>query len=87
MNDTTRAISTAVVDEINRHHRAAQSHAAKAVDHAKQAGERLLKVKAEIGHGGWLRWLEENCEVSARQAQRYMGVAEGKPVPIRALTW
>jgi len=85
MNDTKRAISTTTVDEINQHHRAAQSHATKALDHAKQAGELLLKVKATIGHGGWLRWLEENCEVSARQAQRYMGVAEGKPTPIRAI--
>ena len=85
MNDTKLAISTTTVDEINQHHRAAQSHATKALDHAKQAGELLLKVKATIGHGGWLRWLEENCEVSARQAQRYMGVAEGKPTPIRAI--
>lgn len=79
------SISTATAAEINQHHRAAQSHATKALDHAKQAGELLLKAKATIGHGGWLRWLEDNCEVSARQAQRYMGVAEGKPTPIRAI--
>lgn len=78
-------ISTTTVDEINQHHRAAQSHATKALDHAKQAGELLLKAKATIGHGGWLRWLEDNCEVSARQAQRYMGAAEGKPTPIRVI--
>lgn len=81
----TTTISIATVDEINQHHRAAQSHATKAMDHAKQAGELLLRSKAAIAHGGWLRWLEENCEVSARQAQRYMGVAEGKPTPIRAI--
>jgi len=85
MSDTNQAISTTVVDAIKHHHREAMGHATQAIDHAKQAGELLLKAKATIPHGGWLSWLSENCAVSPRQAQRYIEAAQGKKVPIREL--
>lgn len=75
----------AYANEINQHHAQAQHHAGKAIDHAKAAGEVLLKAKAQLEHGQFLAWLAANCEVSPRQAQRYMGVAQGKPLPIRAI--
>ncbi len=66
--------------DINHHHQQAQQHAAKAIDHAIEAGKLLLKVKAELPHGQFLAWLEANIAVSARQARRYMQAAQGKPL-------
>ena len=71
--------------QINELHALAQSHAEEAIDSACRAGELLLQVKAELAHGEFLTWLELNCSVSARQAQRYMRAAQGKPLPIRAI--
>jgi hypothetical protein len=62
--------------DIRHHHTEAQRCAGEAVEHARQAGELLLQVKAGLEHGAWLPWLREQVEVSPRQAQRYMRVAE-----------
>lgn len=66
------------ITEINRLHHHAQLSAKDAVEHAKAAGELLLKVKSEMKHGTFSRWVEQNLEVSMRQAQRYMAAALGK---------
>ena len=86
MNDTKRAISTTVVDEINNHAEQATAKANQAMHHAIEAGKLLLEVKASLGHGQFGEWLEANVKVSPRQAQRYMAAAEGKSVRIRELT-
>jgi hypothetical protein len=67
--------STPLATRINEHHRQAYGHAAKAIEHARQAGELLIQAKSEIPHGGWLPWLKANCDVSEREAQRYMRLA------------
>ena len=85
MNHITLPATAETVHQINQHHRATQQHAVVAMDHARQAGTLLMKVKAVVGHGKWLRWLADHCEVSPRQAQRYMAVALGKRVPVRKL--
>ena len=72
--------------DINAAHADAVKHATSAIGYAKQAGELLLKVKQKLPHGAFGAWLEANVSVSARQAQRYIAVAEGKPVPIRSLS-
>ena len=78
-------INPATSTEINRLHQLATKTAAEAVEHAKQAGELLMKVKAQLRYGQFVKWIEENLVVSLRQAQRYMAVAQGKPIPVREL--
>lgn len=36
-------------------------------------GRKLTEAKAIVGHGGWLRWLKENCKaISDQTARKYM---------------
>ena len=39
-------------------------------------GTALLEVKARIGHGSFLRWIESEFSMSDRTARRFMAVAE-----------
>lgn len=71
--------------QINAEHAQAQKHAGIAIEHARRAGELLIRVKDELPHGQWLPWLAANCAVSDRQAQRYMRAARGLPLPMRAI--
>ena len=61
--------------EINAEHTLAEGAAVTALGHAKRTGELLVEAKNQIPHGDWLQWLAANCEVSPRQAQRYIKVA------------
>lgn len=74
------AIATASLADyaavINDEHRAAYGCAQEAIEHARVAGEHLLKAKAALKHGEWLPWLAANVDVGERQARRYMAVAE-----------
>ncbi len=79
-------IRATIANEINGHAEQATAKANEAMHHAIEAGKLLLEVKASLAHGQFGAWLETNVKVSARQAQRYMAVAEGKPVPVRALS-
>ena len=67
-----KSLTSELAAQINEHHRLAYRYATKAIEHARQAGELLIKAKFEIPHGGWLPWLEANCDVGEREAQRYM---------------
>jgi hypothetical protein len=62
--------------QIREHHKAVRS----AILHAIEAGKLLIEAKAEVrkqfGHGYWLDWLEQNCEMSERTAQDYMRIAK-----------
>jgi len=79
-------IRVTIPNEINSHAEQATAKANEAMHHAIEAGKLLLEVKASLAHGQFGEWLETNVKVSARQAQRYMAAAEGKPVPIRSLS-
>ena len=79
-------IRATIANEINGHAEQATAKANEAMHHAIEAGKLLLEVKASLAHGQFGAWLETNVKVSARQAQRYMAVAGGKPVPVRALS-
>lgn len=91
-NGGTASISS-MVDEINHtiaaqiraEHQLAQQHAETAIEHARRAGALLLQVKDALAHGAWLPWLSDHCELSARQAQRYMRAAQGKPTTPRLI--
>lgn len=72
---TNLVLNTTAV-EINRLHHAAQRSAGEALQLAKQAGDLLLEVKEKLGHGEFLPWLAEHCEVGERQAQRYMRLSK-----------
>lgn len=78
-------ITSHIAAEINRQHELAVGHAEKAVEHAREAGRLLLQIKSELAHGAFLPWVEQHLAVSARQAQRYMRVAQGKLLPPRAI--
>lgn len=41
---------------------------------AYQIGGLLVQAKAQVAHGGWLSWIEENCAFGERTAQTYMKV-------------
>lgn len=72
-NPTTRELAAL----INREHELGAGKAAQALQHWRAAGDYLLKAKASVGHGRWLPWVLANCNISARQARRYMELATG----------
>lgn len=76
ISTTAETVSlSALADQINEQHSQATRHATTAIEHARQAGELLSQAKQQIPHGDWLTWLASNCNVSPRQAQRYLKVA------------
>jgi hypothetical protein len=58
----------------NAAHAAVEKAARESLEHARAAGESLLKAKAQCGHGKWLAWLKANVECSPRTAQAYMQI-------------
>jgi hypothetical protein len=59
----------------NVEHRAFEAIQRVGLAHAIAAGKALKAAKDLVGHGGWLRWVEENCEFGEREAQNYMRIA------------
>jgi hypothetical protein len=48
---------------------------AHALEKAWQCGKRLNQIKALVGHGNWIPWLENNLPmISERSAQLYMSI-------------
>lgn len=62
--------------QINQRHRTIRELASQALDHAKVAGELLLRAKERIPHGGFSQWVSQHCEFSDRTARTYMTIAE-----------
>ena len=62
--------------QIEAEHQAALGAARSAIEHAVRCGELLIEAKAEAGRGSWLHWVETNLSFGARQAQKYMRLAE-----------
>ena len=59
----------------------AKERGREAVAEAILCGQALNEAKSIVGHGGWLKWLEEHCKgVCYRTAQNYMRVANTKAV-------
>ena len=50
------------------------------VEHALTAGDALIQAKAKVGHGNWLKYLRDECEIGADWAERYMKLARGREV-------
>jgi hypothetical protein len=66
----------AMIELINGAHSRCSRAFETALESAREAGVLLLKVKAKLGHGEWLPWLENNFEGTPRQAQKYMRLTE-----------
>ncbi len=64
-----------LAEKANREHSQAERAAGQAVKHAVEAGGLLLKAKEEVGHGNFIRWIEESFEGSERVARKYMRLA------------
>ncbi|MCB1810092.1 MAG: hypothetical protein KDJ99_34420 [Candidatus Competibacteraceae bacterium] len=48
-------------ERINNHHDAAQAAAQSAIEHALQAGQLLIEVKASLAHGELTAWINQHC--------------------------
>jgi DNA N-6-adenine-methyltransferase (Dam)/Protein of unknown function (DUF3102) len=70
------ALPPVLVEEIEREHDAALGAARASLKHAAACGRLLLEAKASVPHGRWLPWIEANLSFCARQAQKYMRLAE-----------
>lgn len=74
---------TKLARDIRKLHESTDSLAKLARDKCHEAlaealllGQALNEVKQIVGHGNWLKWLEENCpKVPERTARRYMQLA------------
>ena len=80
MTGTNRSVDVGrlktLAEKANRAHSQAQRAERQAVEHAVEAGRLLLKVKEEVGHGNFIKWIEENFEGTPRHARRYMRLAK-----------
>jgi hypothetical protein len=70
---------TELADEINDAVEQADLAWGDALQHAIEAGEKLIEAKALCRHGEWLAWLDKHCTVSDRQSQKYMQLARNPP--------
>jgi hypothetical protein len=60
-------------------HRAFVAAVKRGLEHAIAAGHLLIKAKDRLGHGEWLPWLSDHCQVPERTAQLYMRLARHAP--------
>ena len=65
-----------LAEQINQAHDRVLGNARLTLEAAAEAGRLLLRAKELCGHGEWLPWLERNCKVGSRQAQRYLALAK-----------
>lgn len=75
MNNLTTSSLAQLAQEINGHHQQCEQALQTGLQHARQAGLLLVQAKAQIPHGGWLPWVQANCDMTERSAQRYMMIA------------
>ena len=68
-----------IAERANIAHHRARDAAARAIDHAIEAGQALIEAKAVVGHGNWTPWVAEHFEGSERLAQLYARLAREVP--------
>jgi hypothetical protein len=69
----TQELAT-LAEQVRKHLQASANAAQNFLEHALAAGEALIHAKAQIEHGGWLKWLK-SCDLSADRAENYMKLA------------
>lgn len=57
-----------LAEGVKREHEAASQTVRQSLAHARTAGEMLLEAKAKIPHGGFMKWVAEECRMSHRTA-------------------
>lgn len=62
--------------EINSEHLAALDCAETAIEHARRAGDLLIKAKHSLAHGEWLPWIAANIQIGERHVRNYMTLAK-----------
>jgi hypothetical protein len=70
---------TTLAERINAVHRRAHDAAQTAIEHATECGRLLIQAKAQVEHGGCLPWIKAKLSFGARQAYKYMRLAECAP--------
>jgi hypothetical protein len=65
----------ALASQINAEHAGVEGAVRKSLEHARTAGEALLRAKKQCGHGNWLPWLKANVQCSPKTATGYMRIA------------
>lgn len=73
-----------LAEEINQELKKCEDYSRLAVVHMLRLGGLLIQAKESIGHGKFHNWLEENCQLKMRQAQRYMKVAQHREIVEKA---
>jgi hypothetical protein len=68
----------ALAETIRQQHGAVMQAASDVLQHAIAAGDSLLTAKGKLPHGAWRRWLQQNCELPERTAQRYCQIAAAR---------
>ena len=53
-----------------------EERARQSIEAAKQAGDLLIQIKAQIEHGDWEKWVKTECGISPRTARDYVHIAE-----------
>jgi hypothetical protein len=54
----------------------AKSAMTSAAEHAIRCGSALMSAKEKVPHGSWMKWLNDNTQLSQSTANTYMRVAE-----------
>lgn len=61
-----------LAEEVNRLHAEVETFMIGSATRAIKVGELLSKLKVQIGHGKWRRWVETNLNFSYRTCRRYI---------------
>lgn len=66
---------TALAKLANAAHKACEKAARSMLQHARECGDTLLRVKKALPHGEFTPWIRDNCQFKARMARAYMLIA------------
>jgi hypothetical protein len=75
MSDLAHDPLAGLAERINAEHAQVEAAVRSTLGHARAAGDLLLQAKAQVQHGQWLPWLQENVRFKVRTAQGYMYIA------------
>ena len=68
-----------LAQRIEAEHQAAIGAARTAIEHAVECGKLLLEAKAQIGHGGWLPWVEAHLSFAIGKRRNMRGSPSSRP--------
>ena len=77
-SDGVRQLERTRISEITQLHGEIAGYIKVTLEKAIRIGELLAEQKAELGHGEWLPWVEENLPFTDRTARNYMRAYESR---------